>query len=89
MSSNAKQAAENATIDLAARIYIELICRNVVATEGAAQIKSNPENLAKISFKLAEVFQRVTGEVKSSSAPKNQTFEVQSADLANWGPPKT
>ena len=89
MSANPKQAAENATIDLAARIYIELICRNVVATEGAAQIKSNPENLARISFKLAEVFQRVTGEVKSSSAPKNQEFEVQSADLTNWGPPKT
>jgi hypothetical protein len=89
MSANPKQAAENATIDLAARIYIELICRNVVVTEGAAQIKSNPENLAKISFKLAEVFQRVTAEVKSSSAPKNQEFEVQSADLTNWGPPKT
>ena len=89
MSANPKQAAENATIDQAARIFIELICRNVAVTETAAQIKSNPENLAKISFKLAEVFQRVTGEVKSSSAPKNQEFEVQSADLTNWGPPKT
>jgi len=88
MSENIKQATEDATTDLAAKIYIELICRNVVVTEGAAQIKSNPESLAKISLKLAEVFQRVTVEVKGSNAPKNQAFEVQSADLANWGTPK-
>ena len=38
--------------DPAAKIYMELICRNVVVTDSAAQIKSNPENLAKISFRL-------------------------------------
>jgi len=42
--------------DLAAKIYIELVCRNVVVTDTAAQIKSNPESLAKISFKLADAF---------------------------------
>jgi hypothetical protein len=89
MSSNPKQAAEAATSDLAARIFIELVCRNIVVTDGAAQIKSDPGNLAKISYKLADVFERVTLDVRSSSAPKNQSFEVQSADLANWGTPKT
>jgi hypothetical protein len=89
MSSNVNTAGENATIDLAAKIFIELICRNVVVTDNAATIKSNPESLAKISLKLAEVFQRVTGEVRKSSAPKNQAFEVQSTDLADWGTPKT
>jgi hypothetical protein len=88
MSANVKQPANDPITDLAAKIYIELICRNVVVTEGAAQIKSNPENLAKISFKLAEAFLRVTVEVKGSNEPKNQAFEVQSADLANWGTPK-
>jgi hypothetical protein len=89
MSSNAKQAAEDAITNLAEKIFIELMCRNVIVTEGAAQIKSNPENLAKISFKLADVFQRVTIEIKGSNAPKNQAFEVQDVDLANWGTPKT
>ena len=46
MSSNVNAAAENATIDLAEKIFIELICRNVVVTDGAATIKSKPENLA-------------------------------------------
>jgi hypothetical protein len=89
MPSNAKQLAQDAVTDLAAKIYMELICRNVVVTESAAQIKSNPENLAKISFKLAEAFQRVTAEVKSSGAPKNEAFDVQDADLSSWSAPKS
>ena len=74
--------------DLAAKIYIELICRNVVVTENAAQIKSNPESLAKISFKLAETFQRVGVEVKAPSLPKNQEFEMKVADISDWNASK-
>lgn len=74
--------------DLAAKIYIELICRNVVVTENAAQIKSNPESLAKISFKLAEAFQRVSVEVKAPSLPKNQEFDVQATDISSWNASK-
>jgi hypothetical protein len=69
---------------LAAKIYIELICRNVVVIDNAAQIKSNPESLAKISFKLAEVFQRVGVEVKAPSLPKNQEFDMSAADISGW-----
>ena len=74
--------------DLAAKIYIELICRNVVVRETAAQIKSNPESLAKISFKLAEAFQRVGVEVKAPSQPKNQEFDMKAADISHWNAAK-
>ena len=74
--------------DLAARIYIELICRNVVVTENAAQIKTNPESLAKISFKLAEAFQRVGVAVNAPSLPKNQEFDMKAADIAGWNTAK-
>jgi len=70
--------------DLAAKIYIELICRNVVVTESAAQIKSNPENLARISFKLAETFHRVEVELRAPSMPKNQEFDMKAASLPGW-----
>jgi hypothetical protein len=89
MSSQGKAPATDPVTDLAAEIYMELICRNVVVTESAAQIKSNPENLAKISFKLAEAFQRVSAALKQESGPKNQTFDMQGVDLANWSSPKT
>ena len=88
MSSHAKEPAKDPVTELAAKIYMELICRNVVVTESAAQIKSNPENLAKISFKLAEAFERVTVQLKGSSAPKNEAFDVQDVDLSSWSGPK-
>jgi hypothetical protein len=72
--------------DLAADIYTELICRNVVVTEGAAQIKSNPENLARISFKLAEAFQRVGAEINAPKMPKNQEFDMMASNLPGWTP---
>jgi hypothetical protein len=70
--------------DLASRIFVELVCRNVVVTEGAAQIKSNPENLARISFKLAETFQRVDVELKAPSMPKNQEYDMKASNLPGW-----
>ena len=88
MTPNAKPSARDSVTDLAASIYMELICRNVVVTESAAQIKSNPENLAKISFKLAEAFERVSGELKGTNAPKNQAFQIQDVDLSSWDAPK-
>ncbi len=73
---------------LAERIYVELVSRGVVLTENAAQIKVNPENLAKISLKLAEAFQRVANADKIAAAPKNQEFDMKSTDLSNWSLPK-
>jgi hypothetical protein len=70
--------------ELAARIYVELVCRNVVVTDSAAQIKSNPENLARISFKLADTFQKVDAELKAPSLPKNQEFDMKAASLPGW-----
>ena len=89
MTAQTKEPARDTVTNLAAKIYMELICRNVVVTESAAQIKSNPENLARISFKLAEAFQRIEAEVKGSSAPKNQNFDVHDVDLSNWDTTKT
>jgi hypothetical protein len=87
MSAPTKEPARDGLSHLAAKIYMELICRNVVVTESAAQIKSNPENLAKISFKLAEAFQRVEADVRG--APKNQNFDVNDVDLSSWNAAKT
>lgn len=89
MTAQSRAPIQDPLTELAAKVYIELICRNVVVTGNAAQINANPENLAKISFKLAEAFRRVEGERTADAAPKNQTFDVQDADLSNWNVPKT
>ena len=74
--------------ELAAKIYVELMCRNVVVTEGAAKVTANPENIARISYKLAEAFQRVDVEVKAPSMPKNQEFDMKGASLPGFGEAK-
>lgn len=67
--------------DLAVRIYVDLICRNVTVADNAVKITSNPENLAKISFKLAEAFQRAEHELRAALMPKNQEFDLKGTDL--------
>ncbi len=67
--------------ELATRIYVELVCRNVTVTENAAKFGANPDNLAKISFKLADAFQRAEYEIKAASMPKNQDFDLRGTDL--------
>jgi hypothetical protein len=88
MSAPAIVRPADLTRDLAASIYVELVCRNIVVTDGAAQVKSNPENLARISFKLAETFQRIDVELKAPSLPKNQEFDMKAANLPGWDPGK-
>jgi hypothetical protein len=74
--------------ELAAKIYVELMCRNVVVTDGAAKVNANPENIARISYKLAEAFQRVDVEVKAPTMPKNQEFDMKGASLPGFGEAK-
>jgi len=74
--------------DLAEKIYVELVCRGIVITDNAAQIKANPDSLAKISFKLAEAFLRVAGEDKSAGPPKVEEFDMKATDLSNWSKAK-
>ena len=88
MSQSPKALAADPVLELAAKIYIELICRHVAITDSAVQMKSKPENLAKLSFEFAEAFQRVTVEQNRRDAPKNEGFDVQGIDLASWGTPK-
>lgn len=80
----APAAPGNPITDLATRIYIELIGKTVVVTENAAQIKCNPENLAKVSFKLAEAFMRTDAANNEAAMPKNQGFAIEGSDLSGW-----
>ncbi len=84
MSAPAPIAPADPVRDLASRIFVELVCRNVVVTDSAAEVKCNPENLARISFKLADAFQRVDVAIKAPSMPKNQEFDMKAASLPGW-----
>ena len=70
--------------DLAAQIYVEIIGRAVVLADNNAQMKSSPEGLAKLSFRLAEAFQSIGVEVKTAEAPPVGKFDVKLSDIAGW-----
>ena len=48
------------------------------------KMSAPPENLAKLSFKLALVFEKVEAELNAESLPKNQDYKVDVASIASW-----
>src|SRR5262245_57772863 len=67
--------------ELAVRIYVELMARSVTVTDASAKLSANPENVAKVSFKLAEAFERAERELRAATQPKNQDFDLRATDL--------
>lgn len=70
--------------ELASRIYIQFISEMVEFDAGAMKMGVSAENLAKLSFKLAESFQDVEDELNSGNLPKNVGFKLDATDIAGW-----
>ena len=80
-----KSKAENDSVrDMAVQIYIKLASDAIVVADATAKITASPESLAKISFKLAEAFQKHENEVKASAAPQHATFDANKLDFDAW-----
>lgn len=84
MSSPAQPAANSATEELAARIYVELVGRAFLRVDNAAVIKPDPGELAKLSFQLAETFRQAENTARAAAGPKNVGYDVRLTDLAGW-----
>ena len=70
--------------ELATRLYVDLVMRSVVIDGNAVSLTTSAQNLAKLSFKLADTFQRVEDELNAESLPKNQDFKVDAASILSW-----
>ena len=85
MSADEKSPAlQNAVEELASRIYVELVGRGFLRVENAAVVKPPPEALAKLSFELAEAFQKEVKAFRADSGPKNIGYDIQMSDMAGW-----
>ena len=73
-----------ATRDLAATIFADLVGDAVELTDTSVTMKASADNLAKLSFKLAQAFEKVEGEVNAEFLPKNVGYKVDAADLDKW-----
>jgi hypothetical protein len=72
------------TRDLAAMIYARMVGNAVVLTDASVTMKTSADNLAKLSFKLAQAFEKVEGEVNAEFLPKNVGYKVEADDIAKW-----
>jgi hypothetical protein len=70
--------------ELATRIYVQFLSGMVAFDGGAVKMAVSAENLAKLSFKLAESFQEVEDELNSGNLPKNVGFKLDATDIAGW-----
>jgi hypothetical protein len=70
--------------DLAASIYVDLVGRSVSVTANAMSMNASAENLAKLSFKLADAFQAIEDELNAEHLPKNPNFKLGVEDIASW-----
>jgi hypothetical protein len=70
--------------ELAARIYCELIRGSMAVGDSSTKMTSSADNLAKLSFRLAEAFQAVDDELNPTKKPRNVGFQLQDADVSSW-----
>jgi len=84
MTSPAQPPAKPGIQDLASRIYVELVGRAFLRTDNTAVIKPDAAELAKLSFQLAEAFNKVEKAVTAASLPQNVGYKVDLADMAKW-----
>ena len=78
-----KEAGPSPAQVLAAQIYISLVGSNVEIVDGSVKMKASPENLAKLSLKLAEAFYTTDDAVEAAKAPKT-SYKLDATDIAQW-----
>jgi hypothetical protein len=70
--------------ELASRIYAELVLRSVTVSENGVKMAIGADNLAKLSFRLADAFQEVEEALQASDQPKKAAFTLAASDIAEW-----
>jgi hypothetical protein len=69
--------------DLAMRIYVELIGRNTQISDTGVKMNSSAANIAALSLRLAEAFEKAGNEADAAKAPVT-AYKVEGADIAEW-----
>jgi hypothetical protein len=72
------------TKDLAEKLYVDLMSRNIVFADNAVKTAVSSENVAKLCFILAETFLHVQDGLNADNLPKDPTFKLGADDIAGW-----
>lgn len=71
--------------DLAIRIFVEYVARDVAKVEHVGTSTAKPEELALLSFSLAAAFQKVDSKLSGERDPNEKKYDVSGIDLAGLG----
>jgi hypothetical protein len=74
---------ENPTRDLAQTIYKDLVVGAAKVSDEGVKMSGNPENMAKLAMKLAEVFTKVEEEIREAAKPSKDT-RLDAKSVADW-----
>ena len=72
------------TKDLAEKLFVDLMGRNIAFADNAVKTAVSSENVAKLCFILAETFLRVQDDLNADNLPKDPTFKLGAEDIAGW-----
>jgi hypothetical protein len=72
------------TKDLAEKLFVDLMGRNIAFAENSVKTAVSAENVAKLCFVLAETFLRVQDDLNADNLPKDPTFKLGAEDIAGW-----
>jgi hypothetical protein len=64
-------------------IFTRLVGDAVRVTDKGVTMTTDPANLAVLSFKLADAFQKVEDQINADAMPKTG-FNLQEADISGW-----
>jgi len=72
------------TKDLAEKLFVELMSRNIQFAENSVKTTVSAENVAKLCFILAETFLHMQDTLNADNLPKDPTFKLGADDIAGW-----
>jgi hypothetical protein len=72
------------TKDLAEKLFVDLMGRNIVFADNSVKTGVSSENVAKLCFILAETFLHVQDDLNADNMPKDPTFKLGADDIAGW-----
>jgi hypothetical protein len=70
--------------EVALPIFVDLVGRTVNFADGGVKMTVSPENLAKLSYKLAHIFLSMHDQLNAANLPTNPTYKLDSDDIASW-----
>jgi len=70
-------------VELATALFTRLAGDAVRVTEKGVTMTTDPANLATLSFKLANAFQKVEDQINADAMPKTG-FKLDEADISTW-----